>query len=360
MAVLWRVGQPPEPVFMIFLTSKFIKMKKIIFILSIAATVAVIFHSCKKEKSINNLKGEPTEASYSQQIMERIIGFGDKMNSSMKSGGSMHIDTAVWDLEALISYENAYPDSSSRDFITVESFYTLHVDADSMATDAAVQAVYQLMLDTIDYHLSQIDASMKFLVFCDVELIEVVGNTAFVQATNGYGFNLILGWYTPFEVDDDWIWGDNMGSCNSSPLTELSDASDEMQYRLNHPAVQINTGADGYTDYETVEITYANCANTIGPWKIYYGSNYSYCIQDAELTTRLEGAHDLIYDYNDPSNDYGIWDLVIYEDEGEGARPADKDFISIEIVDETVVSSSYLYLHRYILTYAKPWYAPTN
>jgi len=32
MAVLWRVGQPPEPVFMIFLTSKFIIMKKVIFI----------------------------------------------------------------------------------------------------------------------------------------------------------------------------------------------------------------------------------------------------------------------------------------------------------------------------------------
>ncbi len=334
-------------------------MKKIIFILSVAATVAVIFHSCKKEKSINNLKGGPTEASYSQQIMERIIGFGEKMNSSMKSGGSMHIDTAVWGLEALISYENAYPDSSSRDFITVESFYTLHVDADSMATDAAVQAVYQLMLDTVDYHLSQIDASMKFLVFCDVELVEVVGNTAYIQATNGYGFNLILGWYTPFGDDDDWIWGMNQGSCNSSPLNDDSDASDELQYRLNHPAVQINTGADGYTDYEMVEITRMdNCVrynNT--DFYIYDGSDDDYCMHNTELTYRLEGAHQIIYEFNDISNDlYGK--IIIYEEDNEGARPEDKVFISIEITDEIITSS--LYLHLYKITYAKPYYAVTE
>ena len=317
-------------------------MKKVIFILSIAVTVAIIFNSCKKEKSIN-LKDEPTEASYSQQVMERILGFGVKMNSSMKSGGSMHIDTAVWDLEALISYENAYPDSSSRDFVTVESFYTLHVDADSMATDDAVQAVYQLMLDTVDYHLSQIDASMKFLVFCDVELIEVVGNTAYIQATNGYGFNLVLGWYTPF--DDDWIWGTMggtglAGNCSGTDFT--SDGSNEIQYRLNHPAVQL-PGAGSYTDYETIQVTdvYLDEEDRI---YLRWNGQLNDCLEINELNHYLTKAHDIIYLFDDIATPNYI----------EGVRPAGKDFISIEIIDDVIVSGSH-YLHIYKITYAKPF-----
>ncbi len=333
-------------------------MKNFKLILSIAIVLAISFSSCKKEKNIDLKGGEPTEASFSQQIMDRIMDFKGKMNSSMKSGGDMHIDTAVWNLEALISYENAYPDSSSRDFITVESFYTLHVDGDSIAIERDIQEVYQLMLDSVDYHLSQINASMKFLVFCDVELTEIIGNTAYVQATNGYGFNLVLGWYTPFGVDDDWIWGFNQGSCNSSPLDDDSDASDELQYRLNHPAVQVNTGADGYTDYETVEITRLNCTSTDNDYYIFEDTDDDYCMQDAELTYRLEGAHSLIYNYNNLANDNSIWDIVIDEENGEGARPEDKEFISIEIEDGVYVGG--LYAHEYKITYAKPYFMITE
>ncbi len=320
-------------------------MKKIIFILSIAATVAIVFHSCKKEKNIN-LKDEPTEASYSQQVMERIIGFGDKMNSSMKSGGDMHIDTAVWNLEALISYENAYPDSSSRDFITVESYYTLHVNGDSIAIERDIQEVYQLMLDSVDYHLSQINASMKFLVFCDVELTEIIGNTAYVQATNGYGFNLVLGWYTP--IDDDWIWGTYGGSglagnCNGNDFT--SDGSNEIQYRINHPAVQ-TPGPGSYTDYITI---YRTGTNLGYDGRIYWDetSTIDKCLLVNTLNDLLSDAHNLIYNYDDLNTTEYI----------EGFRPQGKDFISIEIIDDQVPGSSGPFLHQYKITYAVPYYA---
>jgi len=329
-------------------------MKNLKFILLFAVILAITVHSCTKDKSMD-LQNQTSEVSYSEQILNNINGFKEKMNSNLKAEEKMHIDDAVWNLEALISYENAYPDSSSKDFQTYKSYYTLSVDNDSLAAESAIQTVYQLMLDTVDYQLQEINATLKFLVFCDVKLIEIVNGTAYIEATNGFGFNLILGWYTPFGNDDDWIWGDNQGSCNSSPLTELSDASDEIQYRLNHPEVQF-PGPGSYTDYETVVVTTEECISE-DDYFIYSGSNYFYCMENNELTFRLQGGHSLIYNYNDLSNDtYGL--LIIYEDEGEGARPANKDFISIEITDENLVGN--LFIHKYKITYAMPWSAPTN
>ncbi len=323
-------------------TIKKTKMKKTKHVIIISLILGVIGFACKKED--NNMLDEQN-TNYSENILKSINKFKQTMESGVKSGGSMHIDTAVWNLEALISYENAYPDSSSRDFITVESYYTLHVDADSMATDAAVQAVYQLMLDSVDHHLSQIDAGMKFLVFCDVELIEVVGNTAFVQATNGYGFNLVLGWYTPF--DDDWIWGSLgsslAGNCSGTDFT--SDGSNEIQYRLNHPAVQI-PGPGSYTDYVTV---YRTDSDLDFDRRIYWDFDgiLNNCLNINNLNDYLTEAHDLIYSYDDPLTPNYI----------EGFRPQGKDFISIEITDEWISDPNMNsdYLHQYKITYAKPF-----
>ncbi|RLD85670.1 MAG: hypothetical protein DRJ02_09960 [Bacteroidetes bacterium] len=73
-------------------------------------------------------------------------------------------------------------------------------------------------------------------------------------------------------------------------------------------------------------------------------------MENEELTFFLEAAHWIIYDYNLLYNDSG-WPIVI--EDGEGARPEGKNFISIEIIDAFEYAYSRNF-HHYHITYGIP------
>lgn len=307
--------------------------------------IGIITFSCKK---VENDIPVSQNSNKSENVLDKIKDFKNTMDNNLKAGGSLYINDAVWNLEALISYENAYPDSSSRNFVTYRSYYTVSIDQDSLVNTHDLQTVYQQMLDSVSYDLSTIDASMKYLVFSDVELDTIIGSTAYISSLNGYGFNYILGWYENF--DDNWIWG-SLGSTlagNCSGTDFSSDGSDEIQFRLNNPVVQ-TIGADGYTDYQTVWVTDIDLESDN---RIYWDNtgNLTNCLSISQLTTYLSNAHDIIYLSDDTYTQNYI----------EGKRTQGKDFISIEVKDELVTSSGTIYLHQYVITYATPYWSGTE
>ena len=287
---------------------------------------------------------------YSRMINNKIEHFRNLMTAGYKTGGTMPLDSAVWNLEALISYDNAYPDSASKNFVIMSATFTMPVNENNLVSETDVQTVYQEMLDTINAQLITIENPVKFLVFSDVKTDSVVNGTAFLTSNNGYGSDIIPGMYDPFT--DDWIWGFEQGLCSPPPggTNPESDGSDEIEYRLNNPNFNFQ-GSGPYTDYETIEVDIFNCSYYDGTPRVFSTSNFTDCMEINELDYYLNEANTIIYSYNDPSND-GSSTIYIYE-VGEGARPADKDFISIEITDEIIVGN--LYLHHYYITYAKPF-----
>ena len=308
----------------------------------IVLLTSITFTSCKKE---NMQQPEPNtdNTAYSTMIINRINHFRAQMQNPERAG-EMLLDTAVWNLEALINYETALPDSASKDFKTMQSYYTLTVDNNNMVSEADVQQVYNLMLDTLNYQLSLLNDEVKFVVFSDVQLDEVEGNTAHLTVTNGYGTGFILGLYPPF--DDDWIWGtlDNpsqppyAGNCSGTDFS--SDGSNEIQYRLNHPAaVPANVG---YTDLVTLTADGWDFEDANGNPRIFIGWDYpnDECLTIDTLTYFLIEADDII---------------KTSVDDG-GLRPTDKSFVRISILDELVMSSDYnWYIHQYWVTYGIPY-----
>ena len=131
--------------------------------------------SCKKD-NMQQAEFTDNNTAYANMIVNRIDNFRTEMHSTERSGDLMLLDTAIWNLEALITYDKAYPDSASKDFKTMKSYYTITVDANNMVTEAEVQQLYNLMLDTLDYQLSLFNDDVKFAVFSDVELVEIEGN----------------------------------------------------------------------------------------------------------------------------------------------------------------------------------------
>jgi hypothetical protein len=199
------------------------------------------------------------------------------------------------------------------------------------------------MLDTLNYQLALLNDDVKFTVFSDVQLDEVDGNTAQLTVNNGYGSGLILGLYDPFYDDDDWIWGTLggplAGKCDGTEVG-VSDGSNELQYRLNHPAaLPANVG---YTDLVTIPADGWDFEDADGNPRIFIGWDYpnDECLTNDTLTYFLIEADDIIKTY----------------DTNGGLRPPNKSFVRIEILDELVMSSNYSWhIHQYWATYGIPY-----
>ena len=286
--------------------------------------------------------------TYSQMINKRISNFQKQMQSTYKSGTTIPLDSAVWDLEALITNYGAFPDSAAKNFTIKKAHFTINVDANSNVTNSDVQALYQQMIDTIDAQLATINSDDKFLNYSDVQKDSVVGSTAYLTTNNGYGSNLILGLYQPFT--DSWIWGTlqegpgvpPMGNCSGTDLT--SDGSDEIQYRLNHPAAM--SAAIGYTDLETITTNGSFFSDANGNPRLYWDVTgaINHCMDIPELTTNLTNADTIIK-------------TCSYPDPTLGIRPQGKAFIKVNIVDD-VITDYYpsIYFHVYHVTYGKPYF----
>lgn len=304
----------------------------------------LILSSCQKDKILQpELSNNNTDNA--KMIINRIDNFRTQMNSSERSGESILLDDAIWNLEALITYDKAFPDSASRDFKTMKSYYTLTVDQNNMVSEAEVQQVYNQMLDTLNYQLSLLDDDVKFAVFSDVELAENIGNTAYITVLNGYGTGYILGLYEPFASDDDWIWGTlgeelgetPVGKCDGTEVG-VADGSNEIEYRLNNPiALPANFK---YTDIVT-KTAYGFQFPQPYPetgWRIYLDitATEDKCLYSEDLEYFLIEADDIIK--TDSLNG--------------GLRPPGKAFISIEITDDSSPGSGF-YFHFYKVTYGK-------
>ena len=312
-------------------------------VITVAAMIFAV--SCNKE-TMNNINRNKQDA-YSKRITQRIENFQKQMQSSYKSGTTMPLDSAVWDLEALITNYGAFPDSASQDFTLKKAHFTITVDANNNVTNSDVQALYQRMIDTINAQLAEINNNVKFLAFSDVQQDSVVGSTAYLTTNNGYGFNLILGIYANFT--DDWIWGtlDNpdqppyAGNCAGTDFS--SDGSNEIQYRLNHPGA-VGQGS-AYTDLETREMTGEDFEDENGEPRLYIGTDPMHCMTISELTENLINADDIIKTYDDIDPNTG---------QPLGLRPHGKDFIKAKIYDDVIVGNP-LYLHYYFITYGTPY-----
>ena len=315
---------------------------KISFLSVITLSLLFIVVSCKKN-NLNTPDSNSNNNIYSKTIVQRINQFNQQMQGHFKNGTMMTLDTAVWNLEALLTNYGGYPDSASDRFILMHSHFTLPTDANGLVSMDDVQVLYQQMVDSITAQLNGIAGTVKFLKFSDVQQDSVVGSTAYITSNNGYGQGFILGLYSPFT--DAWIWGTlgvppgqgpYMGNCAQTDFS--SDGSNEIQYRLNHPAAVLN--ASGYTDIETQYMSGIDFEDENGNPRLLVTTDINHCMSIAELTDNLINADDIINTYA-PS----------------GLRPIGKSFINTSIADAYIDFDYVTYwVHYYHVSYGIPFF----
>ncbi len=306
--------------------------------------ISFAFTSCKKDEAVTAGQDKKIELSnHSQKVLSLIQQFEQKMNSTLKAGDKIHIDSVVWNSEALQNYNYAIPDTSTRDFIVYKANYTLSVNANNMAYLTDVQTLNSQMETDIQNQLESIDSEETFMRFCDVVLDSIVSNTAYITAINGFGFNLVSGYY-PFSDDDDWIWGTlgedpptvpPAGKCDGT-MYGVSDGSNEIAWRLMYGSNTWVGGSGGYTDLVTIEVEPTDFEG-----QIYRDDTYTIdnCLYNEYLQYYLLEADEIIYN-SDPI----------------GVKPAGKNFVGIEIDDTWGGSMQYpFYCHYYSITYGVPY-----
>ena len=317
-------------------------MKKYIVII-IFAVMAIGVTSCKKDNTNKPVNQEDELMARSKKVISLIKNFDGKINSNLKSGEVMGIDSAVWYLEALQNFEYANPGEATKEFKTVKSNYTLDLDANGIALFSDVQAVYAQMEETLTLQLSQIPGDEKVVHFSDVALDSIEGSTAYLSTTLGFGYTWLLNMYWPFNTSDNWYWGTLgqeygntlLGKCDGTQYG-VSDGSDELQWRLNNPVVAPDVPFI-WTDLETREAVGFDFQNATGDYRLYVGWDYpeDNCLTHDMLTYYLLQSHYIINDYT------------------EGLRPVGKTFASVKIDDwlAELPNSQGEHIHYYFITY---------
>ena len=290
----------------------------------------VLSASCHKTHELPTLTGTDINA---QKLVKMLKSFETKITSGLKSDESMEIDSALWYAEALLNYRNARADQCYASFEHRQYTYTLHL-SDGLAGLGHLAALYNNMTTDINQALLQMEGAENYLKLADLRLDSIQGNTAHLSMSAVFGLNLIAGLYLPFKAGDDWFWGTPgqhhgqppAGKCNGT-MVGVSDASDQLQRKLNYPAVQ-------YAEpYVFINLTTRYTDGFYYNGRLYLGWNYpeQNCLTADTLNHYLLQSHRIINNYN------------------EGLRPQGKELSHVEIFDELLLGAKHF--HRYEVTY---------
>ncbi|MCK9453131.1 MAG: hypothetical protein M0Q90_15660 [Bacteroidales bacterium] len=315
-------------------------MKKLHFVILLPLLVGLLF-SCQKEQEPISSKIDQAQLEKSQQIIRQIEGFDTKLNSNLKSGETITVDSLVWYTEALENYNNARPDLQYENFAVSKTTYTATLDNGSLSMQDA-SALFSTMQADLNTELANLSPTDDKLKLTDIALDSIEGNTAYLSANRVFGLKISV-LYDAFDEDDDWIWG-TVGQGDGTPpagkcdgtMFGVSDGSDELQRRLNNPNFAFD---QRYIFVGLVPVYEINGVAWPGLFIINDDQpdfSWDYCLTNEALTEQLAHAHTILYSY---------------ENQG-GVRPSGKHLSSVIIIDDLLTwnYTSHL-LHNYHATY---------
>jgi len=274
----------------------------------------------------------------SQQIIQRIEAFDNKLKGNFKSGENISVDSLVWYTEALENYNHARPDLAYENFVVSKTTYTATLDNGNLSMEEAA-ALYSTMQTDLETELANLDPTDDKLKLTDIALDSIEGNTAYLSANRVFGLRLVSGIYEPFDADDDWYWGYDQGRCDGT-MADVSDASNEIQRRMNNPWVVPDESYRFILN--TLEIIEVDpIGNPEFQGRLFGGAyDFYHCINDEMMTYYLEQSHLIL---NDPS---------------EGIQPNNKHLYHLQIDDALYGGGNSLISHHYIATYGEVTLVP--
>jgi hypothetical protein len=309
---------------------------------AIAITIfigATMLFSCNKETISEDTTKNFYHGHSETKLVEKINCFKKKIGT--KSTDLYTPDDAKWFVEAALNYTYAEAQHDIEKIINHETTITIKHNEDGLIEHDEVSKLYDRSLESLRDSYNKVNGLDKNLVTVDISIIENNKNSN----DNTLTFNLRatinsrgLSTPTTFGSNDYWAWGLSEGYCDGpyDSIYSNSDAAQELQKKI-HIRKSEPGGRYWYSDEEMVVANswdFINHNDSVqgDHYRDYlmFFSNYNWnnpetCINPNQMYYYLTGTEYVIYTYDSVSN--------------PGARPAGKDFISIDIESKHFISN---------------------
>lgn len=223
--------------------------KTLVAAIVIAVSIAAIMIGCKKEESAQMKNGAAqTEQNMSESersVLDFLANY-DAMKRGMKTEEEpICMDDARWYWETTMNYCYGFAHESlcnmRLDTIRVSKPKSI---SEGYVDYCDVLETYDNLVSAVRKAYNEIDMEGKMLQLVMVRFedektrdeaddIIVLLNTGSKSYNNTFSqIPADVPWYAgPFDKDDDWIWGLNLGKCDGSVLT--SDAADQLDLAVD-------------------------------------------------------------------------------------------------------------------------------
>jgi hypothetical protein len=277
-------------------------MKNFKKLFTVMLVLSIIFTACNKDTSL-------TEQNQIDPTEQKILDFKEKMNIGDKSGETMTVEEAVWNIEAALNY--TYNDFEGAELITIESVsIPVNVSESGEIEFSDVVEAYNILENSMIGIVGENSMSMTDIEFIVNE--EKSGETELEMTTIVKGG--IPNLYT-FGSTDYWhaIW--EVGKCGAYSGQQVGkDAATQIEYKAN---LVRSAPVNGYITDVAWSPWYSGFESPYNQYLFYAGGSgdnlINTCLEPAEMNYWLNQLKSLANDYKPTGKE-----ITGYEAFGDG------------------------------------------
>ena len=221
-------------------------MKRKLFILSCAALmVAGTFYSCSKDQPTADEQNNTILITAADRaVADRILEFRRKLNfkktnPTLKSSEIIAIDDARFDVETSFNAFFAFPDEKYLNTIHKTIVVEMPVIDAANTTVDDMLALYDECFTKVLETYNNSDLDNKELIFVSLKKGEIENGKLKLNLNVVLGTKNESGYDWPFENEDNWLYGYDLGKCFGAGGNG-SDAAKQIQNMINNiPTIDV-------------------------------------------------------------------------------------------------------------------------
>ncbi len=228
---------------------------KIFFFLFVVTLISfvIVLTMCKKRENVTSTQ-QPAKHELSQRdkkVLSLVEHFKANLNSKLKDGEEISIDSSIWYIESMLNVYYARFDSSSLIF-TDSTFVTIPLRSNNVVRMSDVNVACLALIDSLTVHYQKIQFNEKNVLLADISVTQVHNDYIIVKMVDVMGTN---SYWTPcptFGTTDYWFWSGGEGKCDNFGGQFIgTDASDKLYQYANQWIIE-RFPLGCYTEVETI------------------------------------------------------------------------------------------------------------